>query len=594
MFLLNWIRIEATKDSPLIQLGKDGNLWVLLPLKQEDSTPYLSVLRPDGSLVTLNEFNDSLGPRWRTDGWAGHDYYIVQSFALDHSNGLALAGMIFNDPTQQRSFYRRFIAYAEEPQREPQTNILAEKSLDISDIDFGPIGELYITGSYSHNLSDRSVVDPKWSGKFSGYISKLSQDGLSEWTTLLGDSYYPYSAATVVNVANDGSVLVAGFSGYDLLANSYIFRYGFSSPQSFLACLEPTGATKWQIQLGEQGELEYITDMIISPDGSIYVTGVKNVPGSLDLRPHYGSQSFVSKYDQDGNILWNKTLGDKSTKSLAIALDRDGNVFVGGQTYEELGGSEGSWGAFVAIYQPSGNYIQSHVFGSNAEGYGHDVVTDLVIDSASNTMYVSGLSEGLLNWVYNVENQTQWIRDDRIYDGSYRQFIASISLTNEDNSPESPANLPLQQTVDIITGTRTIDLSTTTNIKGDDGIIDRFAFASSTAASAPSRIASFNAAEDLLQISQQLSGLVTKRSLFVIPKNTNPTTDPKSAKKQQEVVRKSIKKIGRTGDGFTYNQISGELFIDTNHKKKGFGEGGGLLAVFGDTPALGINNFEFL
>ena len=57
---------------------------------------------------------------------------------------------------------------------------------------------------------------------------------------------------------------------------------------------------------------------------------------------------------------------------------------------------------------------------------------------------------------------------------------------------------------------------------------------------------------------------------------------------------KSVKSIGRTGHGFAYNQLTGELFLDTNGKKKGFGLGSGLLAVLEDTPAIGIDNFQFL
>ncbi|MEB3167753.1 MAG: hypothetical protein VKK97_03380, partial [Synechococcaceae cyanobacterium] len=134
---------------------------------------------------------------------------------------------------------------------------------------------------------------------------------------------------------------------------------------------------------------------------------------------------------------------------------------------------------------------------------------------------------------------------------------------------------------------------------GSDDIIDRFSFQASTAPTTPWRIAAFNPLEDFLQIPQALSDRATQKTLFNIKKISTPNNLPskvsrKSFKKQQNAAMKSVKRIGKTGDGFAYNQQTGELFIDTNSKKKGFGEDGDLLAVLEGTPEIGINNFQLL
>lgn len=160
-------------------------------------------------------------------------------------------------------------------------------------------------------------------------------------------------------------------------------------------------------------------------------------------------------------------------------------------------------------------------------------------------------------------------------------------------------------TKDVIIGTplisaRTFDLSTATSrVTGDDGIIDRFTLQTNSAPSTPFRITTFDPAEDFLQIPQELSGSAVQRSLFsvakvVVPDRPLTKSEQKSFGKQQKAVSKSVKRIGRTGDGFAYNQLTGQLFIDTNGNKKEFGVGGGLLAVLEDTPAIGIGNFQFL
>jgi hypothetical protein len=102
-----------------------------------------------------------------------------------------------------------------------------------------------------------------------------------------------------------------------------------------------------------------------------------------------------------------------------------------------------------------------------------------------------------------------------------------------------------------------------------------------------------------LQIPKELAGSTAPRTFFgvakvVVPDRPLTKSEKKLFDKQQKAVSKSVKRIGTTGDRFAYNQLTGQLFVDTNGKKKGFGVGGGLLAVLEDTPAIGIDNFQFL
>jgi len=134
---------------------------------------------------------------------------------------------------------------------------------------------------------------------------------------------------------------------------------------------------------------------------------------------------------------------------------------------------------------------------------------------------------------------------------------------------------------------------------GSDDIIDRFNFQTSAAPITPWRIAVFNPKEDFLQIPQAFSRRTIQKTLFSTQKTATPNgllnkSAQKAFKKQQRIAIRSAKRIGKTGDGFAYNQLTGELFVDTNGKKKGFGEDGGLLAVLEGTPEIGINNFQFL
>jgi hypothetical protein len=174
------------------------------------------------------------------------------------------------------------------------------------------------------------------------------------------------------------------------------------------------------------------------------------------------------------------------------------------------------------------------------------------------------------------------------------QAVAKGSSGNGDHNGETKPGF------DPITGQQSFELSPTTQqVEATEGIIDRFKFQSSVAPADPWQISEFNPLEDILEIPREILSPATKQTLFSIKAVTKPEglmskSEKKSFKKQQAALKKSLKKIGRTGDGFAYNQLTGELFVDTNGKKKGFGNDGGLLAILEDTPAIGINNFEFV
>lgn len=111
------------------------------------------------------------------------------------------------------------------------------------------------------------------------------------------------------------------------------------------------------------------------------------------------------------------------------------------------------------------------------------------------------------------------------------------------------------------------------------------------------RISDFVVDNQELQIPDDLSVKITRSSLYAIAAPTNPGTgatkkELKSYKNALKKVKTLEKKIGRTGDSFVYNQSTGEFFVDTNGKQKGFGEGG-LLAVLENQPLLGIGNIDF-
>ncbi len=70
-----------------------------------------------------------------------------------------------------------------------------------------------------------------------------------------------------------------------------------------------------------------------------------------------GTDAFVRKYDSAGNVVWTYQFGTSGGDSVeAIAVDGQGNIFVGGSTNGTLPGQTlaGDYDAFIAKLRPPG------------------------------------------------------------------------------------------------------------------------------------------------------------------------------------------------------------------------------------------------
>jgi len=110
-------------------------------------------------------------------------------------------------------------------------------------------------------------------------------------------------------------------------------------------------------------------------------------------------------------------------------------------------------------------------------------------------------------------------------------------------------------------------------------------------------ISEFNIGGGILAIPGNLSSKLNGFSLYAVSAPVHPGIEArkKELKAYDNAFKKTKtleKKIGQTGDAYAYKQSTGEFFVDTNGKQKGFGEGG-LLAVLENRPLLGTLNIDF-
>jgi hypothetical protein len=121
--------------------------------------------------------------------------------------------------------------------------------------------------------------------------------------------------------------------------------------------------------------------MVIDASDNIVVSGLE----------YYPDGSFVTKYDSNGNKLWDINISNSKIKIEDIATDRNENIYVAGEyadTVNFIGQqliSKGSDDMFLAKLDPAGNMIWIKSSG-NVEA---DMLTSIAIDNYDN-IYLTG------------------------------------------------------------------------------------------------------------------------------------------------------------------------------------------------------------
>lgn len=141
---------------------------------------------------------------------------------------------------------------------------------------------------------------------------------------------------------------------------------------------------------GESGE-----DIVVDAQGNIYVAGTFRDTADIfgtQLVSGGGFDTFLSKFDAQGNTLWSKqATGLNSIQNPSIALDTNGNIFISGHFSNSatLFGAaviaNGNSDGYLIKLDNNGNLLWSKTFGGAHSEYSSSVFVD-----SANHVYVTG------------------------------------------------------------------------------------------------------------------------------------------------------------------------------------------------------------
>jgi hypothetical protein len=257
------------------------------------------------------------------------------------------------------------------------TNQLGTSTLDFShSVALDGIGNIFISGYTGGSLGGTNA------GASDAFLTKYDPAGNLLWTEQLGTSSKDLSYSVVLD--SSGNAFISGYTEGNLGGTNTVYD------DAFLAKYDPDGTLLWIEQLGTSDYDESFS-VAVDASGNAFISGLTE--GSLGGTNVGSRDAFLSKYDPAGNLLWTEQLGtNEHEKSWSVAVDASGNAFISGNTYGSLGGTNaGLDDAFLAKYDTAGNLLWTEQLGTSH----YDRSTSVAVDAVGN-VFISGNTYGSL------------------------------------------------------------------------------------------------------------------------------------------------------------------------------------------------------
>lgn len=251
-------------------------------------------------------------------------------------------------------------------------------------------GFIYV-GGYSKTTSHNRIRLIKYDADSAEiwnvlHVSPMAEVAYGVTTDATGNIYVAgpsWGQARTVKFASNGDEVwanvVEGFSGSpkDLVVapNGSIYVAGVASEATkdpLLIRYNSYGDTIWHKHY-DLGAEEYINGVAVDDDGYLYLAG------STKADQDSARAILVAKLDADGNLLWNKTFDyGQDDAGLCITLDQN-NVFVSGSSYNET-----SYVTSLPLlcYDKDGTLLWDTLLVSGASGRG-------IVSDGNGNLYIS-------------------------------------------------------------------------------------------------------------------------------------------------------------------------------------------------------------
>lgn len=245
-------------------------------------------------------------------------------------------------------------------------------------------GFVYVVGRVAVNCEDI-------------FLAKFDNEGQLIWRKQAGGLDVDRGYALTID-ADNNIVIAGGLDGSVAYFDSLEVR-GCGNMDAFAAKYTPDGDVVWARAFGGVG-YDLASGITALPDGGYLVTGwyfSREFHAVDTLRVLGDSDTFITKLDHNGNMLWARSGGGTGkNESHGIVSDQDGNSYIAGffngtATFGDFSlESAGKSDIFVAKYGPGGDVLWAERFG----GTGKDEALAIAMSPLDGTLALAGYVSG--------------------------------------------------------------------------------------------------------------------------------------------------------------------------------------------------------
>ncbi|WP_421810470.1 hypothetical protein [Flagellimonas sp.] len=206
-------------------------------------------------------------------------------------------------------------------------------------------------------------------GEFWG--TKIDADGNLQWRRYFGGTNNDRAHGVVQ--ANDGGFVMAGFSESD----DFDISNTKGSYDFWVIKVDGNGTLLWERSFGGTG-IEVSNDIVKTPDGAYAIVGHTFSTDTDVSRNHGGSDVWLIKIDDNGNLLWEKTFGGTEFDDAnGLAVTKEGGFVIAGNSKSIDGDAtenQGENDLWIIKTDAQGNLIYQKSFGGSNLDFGFSVV----------------------------------------------------------------------------------------------------------------------------------------------------------------------------------------------------------------------------
>ncbi|MDB4324327.1 T9SS type A sorting domain-containing protein [Crocinitomicaceae bacterium] len=259
-------------------------------------------------------------------------------------------------------------------------------------------GNLYIVGFFYGTVDfdlGPGVNNVTSVGQSDAFILKLDSNGNFLWVKTIGLANYT-TAGYTIDIDSQNNLIVGGafWLTTDIDPGSGVFNVTSNGGNDQCVIkLDSNGNFIWGTSFGGP-DIDNAYDLKLSNNDDIYMTGhflgtvdFDPGPGVYNLTSNGGADIYVMKLNNNGDLLWVKTMGESMVDSgLRLSIGSSGSIYVTGNFASTVDFDPGTGvfnvtalgpiDAFILKLDSNGNFIWVKSFGGSGVCQGLGITTD--------------------------------------------------------------------------------------------------------------------------------------------------------------------------------------------------------------------------